>query len=121
GRAAPEAGQAVGLELHAHRERVGLPRPRLLELTDLPLDAEQVLDVVSELVGDDIRLREFAGRAEPLRELVEELEVEVDLAVGRAIEGPHRALAKAARRLGGTAEKDELGLTVAIAQQLRPG
>ena len=54
--------------------------------------------MVADLVGDDIGLGEAAGRAEAARQLVEEAEVEVDLAVGRTIERAHGRLALAAPR-----------------------
>jgi hypothetical protein len=46
--------------------------------------------VVADLVRDDVRLREVAGGAEPVAQLAEEVEVDVHLGVGRAVEGPHR-------------------------------
>ena len=58
--------------------------------------AFEVLDVMADLMGDDIGLGEVAGRAEALRQLVEEGRVDVDLLVGRAVERPHRRLAHAA-------------------------
>ena len=63
----PDAGQAVGLQLQSRTERrllCRLRQPRALRVHALG-DAEQVLDVVADLVGDDVRLREVAGRAEP--------------------------------------------------------
>ncbi len=55
--------------------------------------------MVADLMGDDIGLGEIAGRSEAARQLVEEGGVDVDLLVGRAIEGPHRRLRRAAARL----------------------
>src|SRR5262245_23285685 len=40
------------------------------------------------LVGDDVLRREVAGRAELVLELLQEVEVEVRLAVGRTVERP---------------------------------
>ena len=63
-RGSPHAGQAVGLELHPHRERVRLGSElclhRWVHLVGMPSD---VLDVVTDLVGDDVGLGEVAGRA----------------------------------------------------------
>src|SRR5215211_2773097 len=80
----PDAREAVGLELHLHGQAVDLLlRPRLLlELADLALDAGHRLHVVADLVGDDVRLREVARGPEAPVELREEVEVDVDLAVG---------------------------------------
>ena len=52
--------------------------------------------MVADLMGDDIGQGEVAGRAEALRQLVEEGRVEIDLLVGRAVEGAHRRLRRAA-------------------------
>ena len=55
----PDAGQAVRLELHAHRQLVGLdPAGAAPRVVDLLADAEQGLDVVAHLVGDDVGLGE---------------------------------------------------------------
>jgi len=50
------------------------------------LDAEDLLDVMSELVGDDIGLREISGCGETLPQLIEEGQVEIDPLVVRTIE-----------------------------------
>ena len=42
--------------------------------------------MVAELVGHDVRLRVPAVRAESLLQLLEELDVDVDVLVGRAVE-----------------------------------
>jgi hypothetical protein len=87
----PHTGEAVRLELQAHRQpiRLGLRAGRLLALADLVADAHQVLHVVPDLVRDHVRLGEVAGRAEPIAQLAEEIEVDVHLAVGRAVERSH--------------------------------
>src|SRR5438045_8290363 len=67
----PHAGEAVGLELDTHGLRV---RSGLRE------EAELILHVVTILVGHDVALGEGpALRAEALRQILEEAEVEVDL------------------------------------------
>ena len=78
----PHAGVAVGLELDPH----GL----LVRLAAAAGDAEQVLHVVADLVGDHVGLGEVAGGAEAVAQLVEEAEVDVGQPVGRAVEGPDR-------------------------------
>ncbi len=51
--------------------------------------AEQVLDVMADLVGDDVGLREFRFRAAELAfKLVEEGGIEINRLVGRAVEWP---------------------------------
>src|SRR4029453_11276112 len=97
-RVGPDPGVAVGLELQANRPLVGLRlrAGRLLAGADLGAGAVQVLDVVADLVGHDVGLREVAGGVEAAGQLVEEAEVEVHLAVGRAVEGPGRGAGRAA-------------------------
>jgi hypothetical protein len=87
GALAPDAGQAVGLQFHPHGEGIALGfADPLLGAVNLVGDAQQVLDVVADFVGDDVGLGEFAGRLEALLQLAEEDEVDVDLLVARAVE-----------------------------------
>src|SRR5690606_40225065 len=66
----PNAREAVRLQFHAHRELVGLSLGgALARLLHLVGDAEQVLDVVSDLVRDNVGLGEVPRRAEALVEL----------------------------------------------------
>src|SRR6185436_15830614 len=85
---------------------------------------EQVLHVVSDLVGDHVGLREVAGRAEPVTQRAEEAEIEVELMVGRTVERSDRRARRAARRLDGAREEDELRVAVLlaeVAEDLAPG
>jgi hypothetical protein len=78
----PDACVAVGLELRPDGPpgRTGVVAARL-EV------AEQVLDMMAVLVGDDVGPRERrVFRPEPLLELREEAEIELDLLVDRAVE-----------------------------------
>ena len=72
----------------------------LLAALDLAEDAELVLDVVADLVGDDVGVGEVALHAELLLHLLEERGVEIDLLVERAVERPHRGLGRAAAAAG---------------------
>jgi len=57
--------QAIGLELHAHLERVALGlAPTASRRLDALGDPEEVLDVVAHLMGDDVGLSEVAWRAD---------------------------------------------------------
>ena len=91
----PEAGEAIGLQLHLHLDVVGGgPAGGALRLLRLGQDAQQVLHLVSDLVRDHIGLRELAGLAAE----VAERGVEINRLVDRAIERPHGALRDAAAR-----------------------
>ena len=113
GRVGPDAREAVGLQLQEHRELVGVARAAAPLGVHLAHDPEQVLDVVAELVGDDVRLGEVARGAEALLQLAEEAEVEVDLAVDGAVEGARRGgRAAAPLRAHAAAEEHEPGRLV---------
>ena len=72
------------------------PRLRLLRLVERALE---VLDVVADFVGDHIEPAAKSPGAWKRRDkLVEEIRVDVDRLVGRAVERPHRRLAHAAAR-----------------------
>ena len=79
---------------------------------------------MAELVRDHVGLCEVARRAEPVSQLPEELEVEVHLPVGRAVERAGGRGGGPAARLGGAAEEDERGRLVLLASRregARPG
>src|SRR5581483_5680704 len=61
----PDAGQAVGLQLHPHLQRIGfgLATRGLLLLRHARNDAEQVLNVMAGLMRDDVGRGELAGAA----------------------------------------------------------
>src|SRR6185312_16130746 len=61
----PDAGKTVRLELDLDLQRVGfrLAAGLLLQPLHARQDAEQVLDVMSRLMRDDVGRREFAGTA----------------------------------------------------------
>ncbi len=70
--------------------------------------------MVADLVADHIGPGELALGPEPRLQLIPEAEVQIDLMVGRAIERPHRRLARAAACAGGLiVEHHRLGRPVA--------
>ena len=71
--------------------------------------------MVTELMREDVRLGEVAGRLEAAVELVEEAEVDVDPLVERAVERPRRRARRAATRVRPAAEEDELRRPVGLA------
>ena len=67
----PHAGEAVGLQLQAHAQRVhGALRHPLAGFVEPGRGAHQVLQVVAHLVGDDVGLREVARGAEALGQIL---------------------------------------------------
>src|SRR5436190_6667633 len=121
--ARPNTRKAVGLQLHAHLQLVdlalvaALQRP-LLEALHLVGNAQQRLDVVADLVGDDVGLREVARRVKALLQLPVEVEIDVNLVVERAVEGPHCRLADATTGAYGAGEQHQLRLLVGLAAGL---
>ena len=74
-------------------------------------------------MGDHVGLGEIAGRAEPLLQLVEEAEVEIDLLVERTVERPGRGAGEPAAGLHLVAEEHHLRALVGPAgalELLRP-
>ena len=62
GMVGPDAGVIVGLEFEHHGELLGIgPADPALHLGDLLAGAEQVLNVVADLVGDHVGLGELSG------------------------------------------------------------
>ena len=59
----PDAGETVGLELQAHRQRILAPGSRRLALPHLAFGTGQCLHVVAELVGEHVGLGKIAARS----------------------------------------------------------
>ena len=105
----PDPGVAVSLELSPNRPALGA----LAVVADLLEDAKLVLDVMSVLVGDDVRLCERrAAGAEARLQLVEEPEVDVDLLIPWAVERPDLGAGEATPRLHLVGEEDRVGVRV---------
>src|SRR5262245_61682060 len=80
-RTAPDAGEAIGLELDAHRDLIRALTSRL-QIGG----ADQVLNVVTDLVCDHVCLCEVAWRAQaPLHDDVE-ARIDIESLIRRAIE-----------------------------------
>src|SRR5712691_8251317 len=73
---------------------------------------------MAHLVRDDIGARELARRAETLRKVLEERSVEIDTAVGRAIEGPHGGAGQPTGGVDRAPEEHELRGTILTSHPL---
>src|SRR4029079_19266493 len=111
-----DAGEAIGLQFDAHLQsiRLGLAHalPHRLHLIH---DAEQLLHVMANLVGDDIGLREIALYAEAVLQLLVEVEVNINLLVVGTVEGTHCRHAGAAGRADRYRIEHELRLAIGVA------
>src|SRR4051812_25051495 len=67
---------------------------------------------MADLVRDDVRLRKVPRRLKTRLQLMEETRVEVNLAVGRAVERTRTRIGKAAARVDLAREQIELGRDV---------
>src|SRR4029434_11036406 len=110
----PDARKTIRLQLDLDLQRVGLRLAAGLLLQPLHArqDAEQVLDVMSRLMRDDVGGRELAGTARATAEarfnFAEETGVEEYLFVRRAVERSHRRLRHAAApAIGGVAKQHD--------------
>src|SRR5271165_721793 len=115
----PNSGEAIGLEFQPHRERVDLRAVPFLRLAHLRFDAENLLHVVTEFMGDHVGLRKFARRSETLGQFVEESEIEIDFLVAGTIERPGSLIGRPTSGRIGVAEQDQFGVTVAEVGLLR--
>src|SRR5262249_52388344 len=105
----PEARVAVGLELDANLSPL---RPGIA--IGAAEHTRQVLDVMSVLVGQDVRLGERPAAGSVLRlELVEEAQVDVYVRVVRAVERAGRRGRRAAAGLDASVEEPRLRRLVA--------
>src|SRR5262245_39312494 len=120
----PDAGEEIGLQLEPHGQTIELfPGHPATHGLDLVADPQQVLDVMPDLVGDDVGLGEVSRSPKATAEFVEEIQVEVDLAIARTVEGSDRGARLPAGRFDPPREQDELGLAILLAllaEQLVP-
>ena len=93
GAVGPYACKAVCLQFLGDGELVGVCLAHAtLGGADLVGDAEQVLYVVADFVGDDVGLGKVAGGTELVLETAVEVKIYIDLLVGGAVEGADGSL-----------------------------
>jgi len=89
-----------------------------LRRAHLALSADEILHVMSDFVREHICLREVAGCAELSVELIEEAEVEIDLAIARAVERTARGFGTTTCGANFIAKEDELRGRVVVNESL---
>ncbi len=77
--------------------------------------------MMADLVGDHVGLREIAGRAEALRELVEERGVEIELLILGTVERSRRFARDPARGADAAGKQHERRRLIGAAQRLEDG
>ena len=97
GRMPPDPGEAIGLQLLTHRQGIDR-RSRLAtaRVAHLLADTKHGLDMMTDFVGHHIGLGKIPRRAELTIQIPEETQVQVYLAIGRAVEGADRRTGTAA-------------------------
>src|SRR5262249_23813326 len=93
----PKAGQEVGLQFQADRKPVvfRLASPGALSM-NLFGDSQQVLHVMADFMSNDIGLGKLARGTVAVLELLEETEIEINLAIPGAEERAHGGIRQAA-------------------------
>jgi hypothetical protein len=112
----PDAGEVVGLEFEADGEFVvfGFAYAALY-LVHLVGDAEEVLHVMTDFVGDDVGLGKVTRGAQLISEIAIEAEIDVDFLIGRAIERAGLGTGEATTGLDFAREEHKARLPVALA------
>ncbi len=87
----------------------------LAQRLDLIGDAQELLHVMADLVGEDVGLGEVALYAEAVLQLLIEVEVDINLLVARAVEGTHLRQPHAASRAHAAGEQHQRGIAIALA------
>src|SRR6266571_1852717 len=125
----PDPGETIGLQLDLDLQVIRLDlADGVLTLLHLRQDAEQILHVVTDLVGDHVSLGELArlavvAAAKSALQVAEERRVEIDPLVVGTIERPHGGARGAAGRARRAGEHHQRGRPVAPAlllQQIPP-
>ncbi len=115
---APDAGETIGLQFQADREGVGVARILFLQLAHFGLNAEDLLHVMADFVGNYVSLGEFTRGGELTLEFLEEAEIQIDFFVFRAIEGARGGVGSSATGWVRIAEEDEFGMPVGVVSLL---
>jgi hypothetical protein len=108
----PHPGKTIGLEFHSNREVVGLTRALLLLLTHLVTDSKQRLNVVPYLVREYVGGSQVARGPELGGKLLEEVEVEVDAVVERAVVRSHPSVGSTTAGVGEAGEEHEFSVLI---------
>src|SRR5262245_22558380 len=108
GAVCPNSGQTVRLQFQCNRGaiRICFARP-VLEGLNLTGGPQQILDVMTDFMSDNVGFGEVAGSLEPIAQVSEKAHVEIDLLVIWTIERSHCGLTEPARRFDGSAKEDK--------------
>src|SRR5262245_10353632 len=111
----PHAGIEICLQFQAYRKGVCIfLTPLTLRIADTAHRAEQVLNVMSNLMCDYIRNRKITRRTKSRFQFTEKRQVDVELLIGRAIERANCCPGLATCRANAVAEKNKCGLAILL-------
>ena len=109
----PDTSKAVRLQFHSDRKEIGIcfgqPHPRSRNLFR---DFDQVLYMMSDLVGDHISLCKFPSCAQLVLHVLIEGQVDVNLLIQRTVKWAHCGLSHAASGLHKAIKQDEIRFLV---------
>src|SRR4051794_3016264 len=109
----PHAGKIIGLQFQAHRKGLSaLLSSPLLSALHLVGDAKLVLHVMPHFMGDYIGLGGVSRRVKTPLQFLEELEIQVNVLVARAIERTNRRLRIATSGFGLARKEHQFGLLI---------
>jgi hypothetical protein len=108
----PNAGEAVRLKFQTHGKGIGALGVRSLCLAHLASDAEEILYVMSDLMSENVGLRKITGSTEAAAQFLEKREVNVDVLVAGAVEGPSGRFSEPASGVHSIAKENEPGVLV---------
>src|SRR5262245_57984923 len=72
-------------------------------------DAEQILNVVSDFVCDNVRLSKVAWRFETRTKFIVKGQIDIDLLIAWTVERPDSRVSKSTRRVRGLGKEYQLG------------
>lgn len=91
-RVSPDSRKAVRLQLQIDRQMIALPRILLRKPLFPGLNSQQLLDMVSQFMRDNVSLGKLRRASAKLLQLFPETQVDINLLVLRAIERASRSL-----------------------------
>src|SRR4051812_1000205 len=120
GVARPHARQKIGLQFQSHRQFVvfGLADPAAGRLDTIG-NPEQILNMMTHFVCDDVSLREITAGPESIAKRAVKSEVDINAPVFRTIKGTARGAGEAATGPGLSTKEDEFRLFVLATHLLK--
>src|SRR4051794_7010139 len=111
-RMCPNPGEAISLQFQLHRNAFRRRRILFLVLMCLLLDADQLLNVVSDFVCQHVSLGKLSRRSESALQLIVKTKIDIHLFVGWTIERSGSRLRHSTGGVDRIAKQNELSVAV---------